>query len=89
MRVLMASALLASICTGSYVAEAGTTYVRPYLRSDGTYVQPHFRTTPDSSRLNNWSTRGNVNPFTGRPGAVDPFAYESPQLGWGRRGLRY
>ncbi len=89
MRGLIAGALLASICTLSFVAEAGTTYVQPYVRSDGTYVQPHFRTTPDSSRLNNWSTRGNVNPFTGRPGTVDPFAYQEPQLGWGRRRLRY
>ena len=28
-------------------------------------VQGHFRTAPDHTRLNNWSTKGNVNPMTG------------------------
>jgi len=28
--------------------------VRGYLRSNGTYVQPHVRTAPDSTRSNNY-----------------------------------
>lgn len=51
-------------------------YVHGYTRKDGTVVAPHYQTNPDNSRLNNWSTVGNVNPFTGRPGTVDP--YRSP-----------
>jgi hypothetical protein len=31
----------------------------------GKVVQGHFRTAPDHTRLNNWSTKGNVNPMTG------------------------
>lgn len=53
---------------------AGTTYVNPYVRRDGTFVQGHYRTTPDSSIYNNWSTRGNVNPYTGEAGTVDPYS---------------
>jgi len=48
------------------------THVRGYTRRDGTYVQPHKRTAPNSSRRDNYSTRGNVNPYTGKPGTVDP-----------------
>lgn len=44
------------------VAFAGDVYVRGYTRSDGTYVQPHYRTAPDGNLLNNYSTKGNTNP---------------------------
>ena len=42
--------------------------VRGFTRKDGTYVQPHYRSSPDSSFYNNWSTKGNVNPYTGKSG---------------------
>jgi hypothetical protein len=46
------------------------TYVPGYTRSDGTYVQGHYRTLPDASRSNNYSSEGNVNPYTGRRGST-------------------
>jgi hypothetical protein len=46
--------------------------VSGYLRSDGTYVAPHHRSAPDSSTLNNWSTAGNANPYTGAVGTNSP-----------------
>jgi opacity protein-like surface antigen len=49
-------------------------YVRGYTRSDGTYVAPHYRSSPNSTTLDNYSTRGNVNPYTGRVGTRDPYA---------------
>lgn len=42
--------------------------VRGYTRSNGTYVQPHYRSNPDSSRFNNYSTRSNYNPYSGKYG---------------------
>ena len=42
--------------------------VRGYYRSNGTYVQPHYRSNPDGNVYNNWSTYPNVNPYTGRTG---------------------
>jgi hypothetical protein len=42
--------------------------VRGYTRRDGTYVAPHYRSNPDGNFWNNWSTKGNVNPYTGAPG---------------------
>ena len=48
--------------------------VRGYYRKDGTYVAPHMQTNPNSTRLDNWSTRGNVNPHTGVEGTKDPYS---------------
>ena len=42
--------------------------VSGYYRSNGTYVQPHQRTAPNSTRNDNYSTVGNVNPYTGESG---------------------
>jgi len=39
-----------------------------YTRSNGTYVQPSHATNPDATRNNNYSTKGNVNPYTGQYG---------------------
>ena len=47
-----------------------TVYVQGYTRSNITYVQGHYRTAPDATITNNWSTVGNVNPYTGKPGTV-------------------
>jgi hypothetical protein len=41
------------------------TRVEGYFRRDGTYVQPHYRSTPDRNPYNNWSFPGNMNPYTG------------------------
>lgn len=53
-------------------------YVRPSVRRDGTYVKPHYRSNPDSSIYNNWSTRPNINPNTLERGTRDP--YKLPSL---------
>lgn len=43
-------------------------YVNGHYRNDGTYVQPHWRSSPDNSYNNNWSVQPNVNPHTGEQG---------------------
>jgi hypothetical protein len=43
-------------------------YVQGYTRSNGTYVQGYYRTAPNSTRNDNYSTVGNVNPYTGTSG---------------------
>lgn len=47
--------------------------VRGYTRKDGTYVAPHYRSAPNSSKNDNYSTRGNYNPYTGKKGSVNPY----------------
>ena len=45
-----------------------TTTVNGYTRSNGTYVQSHVRTMPNNTNWDNYSTKGNSNPFTGSTG---------------------
>ena len=42
--------------------------VNGYYKKDGNYVQPHYRSDPNSTPDDNWSTKGNVNPYTNKPG---------------------
>lgn len=49
-----------------------------YLRRNGTYVQPHFQTAPNAIKADNWSSKPNVNPITGKPGTKDPWAVGKP-----------
>lgn len=42
--------------------------VKSYIKKNGTYVQSHKRSNPDGNPYNNWSTKGNVNPYTGKAG---------------------
>ncbi|HEY3804115.1 MAG TPA: hypothetical protein VGL61_15975 [Kofleriaceae bacterium] len=42
--------------------------MRSYTRKNGTHVAAHRQTNPDHTQLNNYSTKGNVNPSTGRSG---------------------
>lgn len=45
-----------------------TTSVSGYTRSNGTYVQSHVRTMPNNTNWDNYSTKGNVNTYTGTTG---------------------
>lgn len=66
---LIIGILLAALTTLAFADN----YVRGHIRRDGTYVQPHFKSEPNNTNLDNYSTRGNVNPYTGDRG------YEQPQ----------
>ena len=54
--------------SGYHSSGAGDHYVSGYYRSNGTYVSGYHATNPNSTRNDNYSTRGNVNPYTGEAG---------------------
>jgi hypothetical protein len=56
----------------AFQAAAGSHHVRGHLTRKGSYVAAHGQTNADRSKLNNWSTKGNLNPYTGKKGAIDP-----------------
>ncbi len=70
---------LYSIATEAKGSRGGSTSVRGHARRDGTYVAPHRRTNPDGSRTNNWSSKGNTNPHTGKEGTQDPYRPQTPR----------
>lgn len=72
--------VIALLAFGIAMPATAQVHVRGYYRGDGTYVQPHVRSSPNSSRLDNYSTYPNVNPYTGREGTVNPYnTYQPPR----------
>lgn len=49
-----------------------TVWVNGYTKSNGTYVQGHYRTAPNKTINDNFSTFPNVNPYTGVQGTIAP-----------------
>jgi hypothetical protein len=45
--------------------------VSGYVRRDGIYVAPSHATNPNGTRQDNYTHRGNVNPYTGQVGTRD------------------
>lgn len=67
-RFAIIAALFAITATSVPAVAQSTVNVRGHVKKDGTYVPPHQRTAPNSTRDDNWTTRGNVNPNTGEIG---------------------
>ena len=60
-------------CAFSLQANATSSHsVRGYARHNGTYVAPHRQTDPNHTQYDNWSSKGNINPYTGRRGYKAP-----------------
>ena len=56
------------------ITEARTVRVKSYYKpSTGTYVSPSYRTAPNKTKLDNYSTKGNYNPYSGKKGSVRPY----------------
>lgn len=44
------------------------TRVKGYTKKSGTYVMPHYKSTSNKVKYDNYSSKGNYNPFTGKKG---------------------
>ena len=56
--------------------EAKTVRVKGYYKpSTSSYVMPSYRTSPNKTKLDNYSTKGNYNPFTGKIGTKSPYRW--------------
>jgi hypothetical protein len=78
----MRNALLA--LAGLFLIESALAdgYTRPHVRRDGTYVDGYMRSDPNQHRFDNYSGRGNTNPYTGERGSqrhefTNPPAYNT------------
>ena len=69
-----------SFAGGHGHAARGDVSVKGYVKGDGTYVAPHMRSAADGDFSNNWTTQGNVNPYTVKEGTrvTPPATYETP-----------
>lgn len=46
----------------------GVHTIRGYTQKNGTYVSPYHATNPNRTQPDNFSSKGNVNPYTGKAG---------------------
>lgn len=46
--------------------------VKGHIRKDGTYVQPHRATNQNKTQRDNWASKPNINPYTGKFGKKAP-----------------
>ena len=49
-----------------------TTHVNTYQKKNMTVVQAHDRTAPNKTQKDNWESKPNVNPETGKKGTKTP-----------------
>lgn len=60
--------LTLSLAISSLSLAKSSHHVRSYTKRDGTYVQSHRQTNPNKTQRDNWSAKGNTNPYTGIQG---------------------
>lgn len=66
----MKKLLLLFIFSSLFVSlSAKDTYSRGYFKKNGTYVQPYFKTKPNKTKRDNYASKGNINPYTGKKGS--------------------
>jgi hypothetical protein len=69
------------VATPKIVVPKATTHVKTYVKpSTGKVVQAHDRTAPNKTQKDNWSSKPNVNPETGKPGTKNPVVPKSGQI---------
>lgn len=67
---------------------SGSTYVSGYTTSSGRWVSGYYRTCPNSSVTDNYSYRGNYNPYTGSYGSRSysySYSYSPPSYSYSSR----
>ncbi len=64
----MKKAIILIAMVAGLVTSASAGYVSGYTKSNGTYVQGHYRSDPNDTVRDNYSYDGNINPYSGKRG---------------------
>ena len=64
--------LLVGLLVAMLPAYAADHAVRGHVKKDGTYVAPSRATNPNRTQRDNYSSKPNVNPYTGKQGTRTP-----------------
>lgn len=54
------------------MAKSGSHSVKGHFTKKGTYVKSHRQTNSNHTKRDNYSTKGNTNPYTGKKGTKKP-----------------
>ena len=60
--------------SSSHASSGGSHRISGYTKKSGTHVAPAHATNPNKTKRDNYSSKGNVNPHTGKAGTKDPAA---------------
>ncbi len=71
-KTLVLIVLLFAVQSAFAQVNSNNHYVSGYTKSNGTYVQGYYRTNPNSTIKDNYTTKPNVNPYTGAAGTISP-----------------
>ncbi len=79
-------ALVLGIFAGTALGFSQTVRTQGYYKpSTRTYVQSFYKSTPNSTNHDNYSTKGNLNPYTGRSGTkARDYSVEARNYGIGK-----
>ncbi|MBK9212978.1 MAG: hypothetical protein IPO14_08525 [Saprospiraceae bacterium] len=82
--------------SSSYGTNSDIRYQNGYIKDNGTYVEPHYKTNTNNTNLDNFSTKDNYNPYNGNSGSrakdYSNYAYNygsGQQIHTGSRGGQY
>lgn len=65
------------ICLLSFInTVTAATYVKPHVTKKGTVVSGHYRSKANKTKLDNYSTKGNTNPYTRKKGSAKSYSYK-------------
>jgi hypothetical protein len=67
-KIFLALFMLLGLFSIAFAKGNATGYTKGYTKSNGTQVKGYYRTSPNSTKNDNYSTQGNVNPYTGIAG---------------------
>lgn len=59
------------VFTNISFVDAKSFKVKGYTKKNGTYVQPYYKSSPNRTKIDNFSTKGNYNPYSGKTGKLN------------------
>lgn len=71
-KFLMVTAFAALVALPAISFAAADHAVRGHIKKDGKYVAPHRATNPNNTKRDNYSSKPNVNPYSGKQGKREP-----------------
>ena len=75
-KLIIIAVLFLGLLSFSAQVEARTTKIKGYYKpSTGRYIAPHYKTTPNRTKIDNFSTKGNYNPYTGKKGTKNSYRW--------------
>lgn len=66
--LFLAIAFMGTATIGYAQTNSSDNYQSGYYKSNGTYVEGHYKTAPNTTNTDNYSTQGNTNPYSGTSG---------------------